>query len=804
MQGNAHYLLLGARLIMLCLFFGISSFSYGQNTLGIHGYVSDSTGTAIETGNIILLSPEDSSVVKGTNFWEGEFQLMGIESTHFLLKITAQGFQTYLEEKNLNPTDSLAELDTIVLSASVQSLEEVSIVAHKPMFQRELDRLVVNVEGTILSEKGSVIDLLRSAPNVIVRSSGAVEVVGKGAAIIYLDGRRINSLETLNALQANDIARIEVVDNPSSKYDAAGNAVIEIFTKNGVSNGYEGQVGVRAMFRTEQQMAYWASFGLRKNWFSMRLSAYQYAGTLHEEEQYHRKVFSSPLITMENSVSRAIEHNFDTGYNLDMDFRINKNNTVFVDYNGSRRQLKPHALNNNLIYEDSVSVGTLESDSKGIETKWTHSIATGYELKLDTLGSKFSISGQYTNFSGKNTYDITQTTNYGTPIEQYYRNQNANDIGVYTAKSDLTKKWSDKIEFNTGIKYSSIGNSSNVDLKEQVNESYVTDSSTYNWFEYRESIAAAYTEIRGKLNKFHYLAGVRYEGTNMQGSSYLSGTGVINRTYHNLFPTVQLSYHFTKDLVLGMTYNYRISRPSFQDMDPFVIFVDSLTSFRGNPQLVPSYAHNAELSLIYMEYASIKLGYQYNVNPMFLSVVKDDATNQFSAITKNIQSSEMYTIALVVPWENKWWTTFNSFGYYVNDYRYANNQQIIASTKPTWYISLYDEFRIPKWFDIELNYEYYSPGSQGFFIAKPYQFLMATISRKFFDKKLSVNISYFDPFKWSIERASAELYDFYVDYSSWMDSRSLMFTIRYNFGKLTNNQMVGKDIDRDSQNRIKN
>ena len=106
------------------------------------------------------------------------------------------------------------------------------------MFERETDRLIVNVEGTILSERGTVIELLRSAPKVIIKASGQIEVVGKGPAIIYLDGQRLNSIELLNGLSDDDIARIEIVGNPSSKYDAEGNAVIEIITKDGARNGY--------------------------------------------------------------------------------------------------------------------------------------------------------------------------------------------------------------------------------------------------------------------------------------------------------------------------------------------------------------------------------------------------------------------------------------------------------------------------------------------------------------------------------------------------------------------------------------
>lgn len=787
--------------LFILLFVFDTLYCSGQDTYGVKGTVLDSLGNPIERGNVIFLNPADSSVIKGNQFWDGQYELYGIDRSNCILKVTANGYVNYFQ--NVVFKDSITELDPISMSLLTQSMGDVEVVVRKPMFERDLDKLVVNVEGTILSEKGSVIDLLRSAPNVIVKSDGSVSVVGKGAAIIYIDGRRVNNLEILNSIQANDVSKIEIIDNPSAKYDAAGNAVIEIKTKKGMMNGYEGQLGVRGMYRTEAQSSYWFALGYRKDWFSLNFSGYQFVGNWHEDENYFRRVYGSTLTEMQNDVEKETFYHFSSGMNLSTDFRLDSINTVFVNYNLSRRKPEDYQLNTNLVYNDSIYAGDLQSISNGLGTRWTHSISSGYRRQLDTLGSEFRTTVQYTSFISDNLTDIRQTSNFDTVIYNHYNNFNECNIDVLSGQSDYSKRFGRYNELSAGLKYTSVTNKSKVDLKEEIGGNWYSDSSTYNTFEYHEQIGAAYAEWRAKHGKFKYLTGVRYEATKMEGSSFNSGSGVINRTYHSLFPTIQLSYNFSDDLILGLNYNYRIARPSFQDMDPFVIFVDSLTAFRGNPQLVPSYTHNAELSLIYMEYASIKLGYQRAINPMFLTVEKDPIANTFSAITKNIKSSEMYTIAFVIPWENTWWTTFNAIGYYFNNFQYADNLELITSKEPTWYISIYNEFRIPKLFSLELNYEYYNPGTQGFFIARPYQFMMAGITRKFFKDKLQVNFSVYDPLKLSVERAYADVLNFYVDYSSWSDSRNYVLTLRYNFGKLERNYTAAKNIDGDSKNRIK-
>ena len=236
-----------------------------QETFGIKGGIVDSNGVNIESGNVIILSPADSSVIKGTHFWDGAFELYGLEETDILFKVTATGYTPFFEHKLLTPgADSLIDLGTFQLKVSVQNLEGVDVVFVKPMFERQVGKLIVNVEGTILSERGSLLDLLRSAPNVIVRSNSSVSVVGKGAAIIYLDGQRINSVEMLSAISANDVSRIEVIDSPSARYDAEGNAVIEIITKKGAMDGYQGSLSVRGIQRTDSNLWYKENHFFRK------------------------------------------------------------------------------------------------------------------------------------------------------------------------------------------------------------------------------------------------------------------------------------------------------------------------------------------------------------------------------------------------------------------------------------------------------------------------------------------------------------------------------------------------------------
>ncbi|MDX2361941.1 MAG: outer membrane beta-barrel family protein [Crocinitomicaceae bacterium] len=785
---------------MLCVVF-IPFLSGAQDTFGIRGSVVDTNNVKIESGNVILLSPEDSTVLKGTHFWDGEFELLGISEADVLIKITADGYISYFERRFF--TESITEIGIVQLSISVQTLEGVDVVYQKPMFQREIGKLIVNVEETILSERGTVLDLLRAAPNVLVKSDNSISVVGKGAAIIYLDGQRINSVEMLSGISSSDVSRIEVIDSPSARYDAEGNAVIEIITKKGAMDGYQGSIMFNGIQRTENQMWYRAQFSFRKKWFSMYFSSGQFAGKLYELESYHREVYGNPMITMDNEVKRVNNHKFNTWVYLDTDFRLDSVKTLFVNYNFFRPNTETRSTNTNNIYADGVSLGTLNSESEGTRSRFVHSISAGYNHVLDTLGSELFITGQYSSFDLESESRIHQVSNFGSSIINEFRSDNVNDINVYAGQADYTKIFSDKLKLDLGVKDSYVTNSSRVNFEQQVSDTWIVDSTLYNEFEYKENILAGYAEVSGRIKKFSYLGGVRYEWTTNSGNSFLAGPGAFNRDYHNIFPNVQLGFDLTDDLVIGATYSNRINRPSYQDLDPFVDFIDSLSSMRGNPQLRPAYSHNAELSLIYMEYASIKFGYTRTKDPMFLTVVKNEGTNTFSGIVQNIEYSEKYSIGLVIPYELTWWTTFNAFGYDFNKYTFSDNANVLVSNEPTFYISLYNEFRIPKVFNFELTYEYVIPGSVGIFVAKPYQSFGASITRKFFKDQFTVRFSVFDAFYQEIERAESRLEEFNVSYTSRNDTQTFMLALKWSFGKLKNDSMVGKNISSDEKERVK-
>lgn len=239
-------------------------------------------------------------------------------------------------------------------------------------------------------------------------------------------------------------------------------------------------------------------------------------------------------------------------------------------------------------------------------------------------------------------------------------------------------------------------------------------------------------------------------------------------------------------------------------MDPFINYIDSLSSFRGNPYLLPSYTHSIEASLIYMKEASLTFSYSRTNGAMNLVVDKyDDGTDAFIATTKNLDYSETYSAGITIPYELSWWTTYNYFGYMENNFVYKSNGTIIQNKKPMFYMYLYDEFRIKKWFSAEITFEYTSAGVDGIFTFEPFYNLSANIKKSFFNDKLTCRLIANDILSTAYNRGNSNVQGFNVNYISRENTHYFVLALNYRFGKLKANDYKEKTVNQEEYDRIK-
>lgn len=796
------------RIALFCAFYLLTFWCYSQNpSYLIKGRALLAKSAPIEFGNVIALAVKDSSLLKGAPFEQGDFKLTGLTADTLLIKITSVGYADVYRLSIHNPSDSIVDLGEITLLEG-KSLNEVTITAKTPLFEMDGEKVKVNVENTGLNNAGNALDVLRRSPGVQVSAGDLVSVFGKGTAIIYLDGLLISTVDILKSLPSTDIKTIEIINNPSAKYDAGGRAVINIITIKNNLQGYNGNIIQNTMY-IKSLFSY---SGFRFNYTHKKWTTNLGLGT-SKGEQWSSDIYKRKYKTKDTSNLEMINSIYDKQkftdvyfYRLGVNFRPDSLTTLGLQFNGFFDSKDTYSENRNTIQANDIPKYELYTNTHGRPVTMNNSMNGNFTRKLDTLGSELFVAAQYGVFNITNQSNILQQTKSGgTTSYNSKRNLNNNYINIIGAQADLTKAFNKKWKLETGIKESYIRKSSNITFENYSSGTgWISDPSYLNGFDFSENILAGYAELRYKKNKLNSRIGLRSELTKSDGFSKTLNKTVIDRNYINYFPSAFIGYDFTKDLTTSLTLSSRINRPTFQDLDPFINYIDSVTSFRGNPYLLPEYTNSIEASLIYMKEANITIGYNSTRGAMRLVVDKlNDTTDAFTATTKNLNNSETYSFGITIPYEIKWWTTANYFGYFLNNFTYQQNGILIKNTKPTYSIYLYDEFRFKKLFSFEITYEYTSSAVDGIFISKPFSMLTATVKKTFFHDKLTCRFTASDVLSTYIMRGNSNIPLYNIEYESKISTHYFLLALNYKFGKLKANNYKNRAVSEEEYNRVK-
>lgn len=406
------------KLIFFALFF-CTFCMYGQTPdYTIIGKVVDADSKSIDLGNVIALSTKDSSIIKGTFFMSGHFEINGILDSTFILKITVLGLKDQFQLVSRQNNDTLINVGTIQLTGN-NTLEEVEVTFKVPLFQWDGEKLKVNVENSALSSVGTALDVLKRSPTVRVDNTDNVSVFGKGAALIYVDGQQISSADVLKGISSTEIKEIEIISNPSSKYDASGKVVINIITKKNNLEGYNGNLIQIASYGK----GFLTYSGVRLNYKRKKWSTFISYGLPHgrdwKSDEYNRKVkIDSTTTEMKNKISTIPYQTNFNNYRTGATYAFDSVTSVGVQYNGFYYQGKNAIDNINEVFTNTFPQLTLQTNTISKQLKFNNAASINFIKKLDTLKSEFTLAAQYGNFNSTNLEEITQQISIGTNSDQ--------------------------------------------------------------------------------------------------------------------------------------------------------------------------------------------------------------------------------------------------------------------------------------------------------------------------------------------------------------------------------------------------
>lgn len=770
---------------LLFLFLLISGFNSAQ-TVRLEGRIALAQTEEI-LGSLTVLSLPDSSLVKGSyvdsTYFSVHFNSNG--QTNFMLKMKVFNYVDTLI--SFTVSDSLVSLGELTLTPT--QLEEVEASFRKPMYERTLDGITVNVDGTNLQTLNNLFEVLKASPKINSPDNETIQIMGKGTPLILIDKQAIISMDELRAVPASQIQRIEIITNPSAKYRAQsrGGGVIEVYTKNFHLEGYNMTVSADGGINTQKNPSAGMSLGL-----SLKKKKFSFNANLGASANKNRSE-SITLATTSDGSERSYSTNYEGNswwswhnLNLKTSYTINDQQSItggIRSYGG----LGNDRMESSILYSEFGSSLSEQNQSTRLNYLWLNNSAfIKYTLKTDSIGSSLDINLNYLlkiDDVQVRTESAFENTINGSSSQFMRKNASVDrpNVGELTIDYEHlfdTSGW----KLNVGGAYSLLRNGKSIDQYEQLGEEWVLDPLFTNSYDYQEHVAGIYAEV-GKMWKFlGFRIGIRGEYTYLNGYSNSLQKEFIDSSYLLPFPSASFILKPNDKLGLTLSYQSSINRPSFNKYDPFVRIVDSLTIEFGNPYLKPEREHSIGLEIDLFGRYNISFRYSDRRNPFSTISLINSSSFLVSSTPWNARSMQDLSFEAGIPIEEKWLKGWTSLWGAYSKYIYSPEFQRSPFTSLNFGLYSRLTFVLPK--KIELtNSVYFSQYATGDFVVKPQIYWGLRFTKKFTESDFQIYLD-FDNIVPQITRTTAYSGNFQVYTESQFNFTTFRLGFFYKFGKL--------------------
>ncbi len=782
--------------LLLCTL-GIKSVGYSQQNYKIIGTVFNQDRSPLVQGNIIIYNVIDSTFITGSFIREGQFNLPLMTLPQVIIKIASlENFDTYINIDNFLNADSIL-IGEIVLKPN-NVLDEVEVTNYVPLFEYEGTTTIVNVEETILSASVSPLEILKKMPGVMVKD-GQVSLLGRGKAAIYLDGQRITE-QQLDNIPVNQIVKFEIIQDPSARYDGDVSAIIKVITRQ---YHYEGtNVNIRSSMSFPVFMSNSAvGLNYRKKKFSVKLSYGLTAGnSLHNITNNTRKadLYNTELMIKEQA--EVAMHNINAG----VSYEIDSVTTTAIEYTTQLSTIDVDVWSNNTFSSSQTS--NYDALIKGGIKQRNHNFIANYAKKLDTLGSNLFVGSQYTDYQFNMNELVSEDiiVNLVSFPNQQRKMESSNHITIMSAQVDYDNYFNKASSIGIGAKFSNAKTLGNLRMGNLIDNTLIDNPSFTSNTLFSETILASFATFKTVFKTIDISGGVRFEHTTAIGETTQENQLNLTRAYNWLLPTFSIRKLLNKKrgMAVSLSYNTSVGRPSYNDLDSKVIYIDSLTSKQGNPLLLPQRDHSISAALT-IGPMKLDATYYHSFNA-FKNVVRQGLVgeNSITLFRENVNADRLYT-TITLPLRNKF---INSYIYYLIGWDKVLGEQADFSKiglSPSHYVYVYGQVKVGKLVNIELIGNYSSGRYDGIFQDKSTYSVSAGVSKSFFNHKLKCSVLANDLF-FSEREAGTFYYDDYeVDYYRTSATRFIRFSINYKFGRLKHENYKAIGVGNEENKRIK-
>lgn len=808
------------------IFFGFAQIKNSR----VSGSVIDGNQKTIESATIALLRAKDSSTVKFAVAGKtGNFVFENIPEGKYIVVITAVGHQKgFSESFEVSDNNPAVQLKTIELVPQSKSMGAVTITAKRPFIEQKIDKMVINVESSVTSAGSSALDILEKSPGVTVDKDGNISLKGKQNVLVIMDGKPsylsgADLVNYLRSLPSSAIDQIEIMTNPSAKYEASGNSgIINIKSKKNRKAGFNGSftVGYQQGYFWKSNNSLNLNYRVGKVNFFANMSANK--GNGFQKLDILRK-FRNPstkdIEAIFEQESRMRNKNIFSNAKIGADYFVSNKTTLGIVTSGFLNPGKFSSKNTSYLKNANNVIDSIVYAQSSQNEDWKNgSVNFNFRHQFDSSGREITSDLDYITYrSGQdqNFFNITYNPDWTQRQTETLRGNLPVNVDIYSAKMDYTQSLGKEARLEAGVKSSYVNTGNQANYFSITGNNEVPDYSKTNHFLYKENINAAYVSFNKQYKKLGMQLGLRFENTSYSGKQ--SGNPTRNdssfkRNYGSLFPTVFFSYKENENNQFAFSFGRRIDRPAYQDLNPFLFFLDKFTYQAGNPFMKPQFTNNFELSHTFKNFLTTTLNYSRTVDYMNETFEQEEVNGSktYATIVRqgNIGKRDAagISVSAQIP-VTKWWNAslYGNYNYNKFKGRLNGNGEYIDISASNVLFNVNNQFKFQKGWSGEVSGFYRTKGVEGQIIIEPLGQLSAGVGKQILKNKGTLRFNIRDILYTNKVTGDINFENTMAHFVNSRDSRVASLSFTYRFGKpikgMPQKRKVGGADD--EQNRVK-
>lgn len=768
-----------------------SLFSFSQHS--ISGKVSDQNNSPLEFVNVILYNSETKAVVTGVISEDnGNYNFNDVATGKYYIEVSTLGYKTKTSEAFQLNTNK-----TLNFTLEDDSLDEVVIKAKKPVIRQTAEKLVVDLEQTAMVNT-NLQDVIKKVPGMIV-TNGNISYAGESGIRILINGKTTDYMDVstlLRDMPADNIARVELVQQPGAEFDAEGTGpLLNIILKKNVKLGTHGNVKTNVGYSNDVLYGASASVASYINKLNWQASAGYRQSSWREDLTINRRI--NDEVYEQNSTLPEDPESYRFGAGID--YYANDNNSFGVSGNWFMSD-SDRITENSTIIKSSTATNALYTNNSFDRERTNYNINPYYEY--DNEKTKINLDFNYVNYDDSNINNLFEVGNNSTIAYDNRRYFQDSKYNIYTYKGDFKRIVSDKFTYSFGAKLANVNLDSDLkSLTQNTAGDFTLNEDQSNLFKIDESIFATYAKVNLSLDKWSFSGGLRWEDSNTKGTSS-SNNETRDRKISKLFPSASISRKISEDLGVNLSYSYRIRRPSYSTLNSFVTYYDSYAFEQGNPNLKPAFTNSYKFSLTFDEQPFFNVSYRSTKDALFQVIQQNDTTGEIARTTINLAKRDTWSFSLFGPLD--FLDNLDGHtGIQVNHNAFKSKNLAtpldLNKWSFTWFWNV--EYKLPWDINTELSGYYTSGGLEGQVEYNDMALLDFAVSKTFLNDQLKVSVSW--------EEIINNTFSGNIQYDNldanikndWV-SNNIYLQLTYNFGSKFGKQKTKRNSSKDEENRI--